>query len=260
MKTCKIIVLSICLILSVSGCSSEKKALDNAKPKTELIVSAAISLTDVLEEIRFVFEEAHNVKLTFNLGGSGKLATQIQQGAPVDVFISANMNYMDTLEDENLILSPTREVIAGNKIVLITGKSSDIYYKSLDEISADDINQIAIGNPESVPAGKYTEQILRNLDKWHELKSKIILAKDARQVLTYVETGNVDIGFVYESDALVSDKITVLATADTSLHNSILYPVAVLTSTKHEKEATSFVKFLNSHQAQAILTNNGLRK
>lgn len=253
-------------MLIIAGCANEKSS--TAQPKTtkvqgekvEMTISAAISLTDALEEIKGVYESEHNVKLTYILGGSGKLAQQIQQGAPVDVFFSANQDWMDTLEKEDLIVNETRQDITGNKIVLITGKSSAINYKSIDEIAADDIEQIAIGNPESVPAGQYTEQLLQKLDKWSTLENKIVLAQDVRQVLTYVETGNVDIGFVYESDAITSKEIKVLATADSSLHDPIIYPAAVLKDTKHEQQASEFVKFMTTDKAQAILEKHGFRK
>lgn len=226
----------------------------------ELMVSAAISLTDALEEIQALYEEESNVELSFNLGGSGSLAQQIQQGAPVDVFISANQEWMDTLEDADLVIDATREDITGNKLVLITGKDSSIDYESIDDISVEDVEQIAIGNPESVPAGMYSEQLLNKLDMWDSLKDKLILAKDVRQVLTYVETGNVDIGFIYESDALTSDGIQVLATAEDDSHDPIIYPAAVLKDTKHEKEASDFVTFMASDEAQEILMKHGFRK
>ncbi|MBD8004128.1 molybdate ABC transporter substrate-binding protein [Bacillus norwichensis] len=269
MKKLGIFMLLIASLL-FAGCSSNNTSEPNnqdsaeksnkAEEKTPLTVSAAVSLTDALEEIKELYEKDHPVELTFNLGGSGTLAQQIQQGAPVDIFISANQEWMDTLEKEDLVNTSTRENVTGNKIVLITGADSKINYKSVDEISAADLDQIAIGNPESVPAGEYTEEILHNLKKWDELKDKLVLAKDVRQVLTYVETGNADIGFVYESDAVTSDKIKVLSTIDESLHDPIIYPGAVLADTKHEKEAEEFLKFLEAEEAQSILEKYGFKK
>lgn len=255
-------ILSLVLI----GCTDKKKETDEPitsdKPeeKVELMVSAAVSLTDALEEIKELYEKDHAVKLTYNLGGSGGLAQQIQEGAPVDVFISANQEWMDTLEDEEFIISATRQDITGNKLVLITGTASDLAYSSVEDINAEDIEQIAIGNPESVPAGAYTEQVLKKLNMWEELEDKLILGKDVRQVLTYVETGNVDIGFVYESDALSSNDITILATAEDGTHDPVIYPGAVLLDTKQEKAATDFLTFMVSDEAQEILKKHGFRK
>lgn len=260
----KITLFSLVLVLSLIliGCTDKKNETADPKPeeKVELMVSAAVSLTDALDEIKELYEKEHAVKLTYNLQGSGSLAQQIQQGAPVDVFISANQEWMDTLEDEELIISTTRQDITGNKLVLITGTASDMAYSSVEDINAEEIEQIAIGNPESVPAGAYAEQVLKKLNMWEAFEDKIVLAKDVRQVLTYVETANVDIGFVYESDALSSDKIEILATAEDGTHDPVIYPGAILSDTKHEKEATDFLTFMASKQAQTILEKHGFRK
>ena len=256
MNKLKLFLLLLVFSLVIAACNNNESPEDTVK----ITVSAAISLTGALEEIQAIYEAENNVILSFNLGGSGSLAQQIQQGAPVDVFISANQEWMDTLEDADLIVGATREDITGNKLVLITGKDSPIDYESIDNISAEDIEQIAIGNPESVPAGMYSEQLLNKLDMWDILKDKLVLAKDVRQVLTYVETGNVDIGFVYESDALTSNGIKIVATAEDGLHDPVIYPAAVLKDTKHEKEASDFVRFIASDVAQEILLKHGFRK
>ncbi|WP_330948788.1 molybdate ABC transporter substrate-binding protein [Virgibacillus sp. MG-45] len=257
-KTQLFTLLFIAVTIFLAGCSNDKQ--DEAEKKTELTISAAISLTDALAEIKDTYEKENNVALVFNLGGSGKLAQQIEQGAPTDIFISANQDWMDKLESENFILKDTRADITGNKIVLITGDDSKLEYKAFADINAKDVAKIAIGNPESVPAGKYAQQALQQLEKWSTLEKQLVLAKDVRQVLTYVETGNTDIGFVYESDALVSDKIKVLAAAKAGMHDPIIYPGAVVADTKHEKEAKKFLTFLESDEAQKILNNYGFRK
>lgn len=263
-----LVSFALLLVLVLGACSNDDKdkatAPDVEASKTTqpvpLMISAAVSLTDALEEIRGIYEEEHNVKLTYNLEGSGSLAQKIQQGAPVDVFISASQDWMDTLEEESLIDESTREDITGNKLVLITGKDSDINITSIDDIQVDDITQLSIGNPESVPAGKYTEQVLQHLNLWEALESKIVIGKDVLQVLTYVETGNVDIGFVYESDALSSDEIKILAMAEDGTHDPVIYPGAVLKDTKHEKEAADFLTFMTSDVAQEILVKHGFRQ
>ncbi|CAM3258072.1 molybdate ABC transporter substrate-binding protein [Filibacter tadaridae] len=263
MRMLKTFLLFFVLSVVLAGCSTSTNSSKEAKKpadRVELTVSAAISLTDALEEIKNIYEEDHNVSLRFNLGGSGKLAQQIKQGAPVDAFVSANQDWMDKLEDEELILPATREDVTGNKIVLIVKKGSSVALQSIEDISAGTVEQIAIGNPESVPAGQYAEQTLQTLNKWDALKDKMVLAKDVRQVLTYVETGNVDIGFVYESDALTSKSVKILATAENGLHDPIIYPAAVLKESKYEKEASEFVAFLVTDEAQKILERHGFRK
>lgn len=259
------LVLVLIVSLFIAGCSdktNEELSSDSSEDKnktkpTELTVSAAISLTDALHDIQEIYEKENNVKLTFNFGGSGTLAQQIQQGAPVDVFISANQDWMDTLEEEDALIDSTRDNVTENSLVLITGKDSSIEYESMEDISADDIDQIAIGNPESVPAGNYTKQTLENIDLWNELEDKLILAKDVRQVLTYVESGNADIGFVYASDALTSDQINILTHSESSWHDPITYPGAIISDTKNEDEATEFLNFLFSDEAQKIMEDYG---
>lgn len=250
------IILLLCMSILFIGCSDK----NTSKEKVTLTISAAVSLTDALEEIKEIYEKNNSVELTFNLGGSGTLAQQIQQGAPTDVFISANQQWMDTLEEEDLINTSTRSDVTGNNLVLITQKSSSIAYQSFSEIASEDVEKVAIGNPESVPAGKYTEEILHNLNLWDELEDKLVYAKDVRQVLTYVETGNTEIGFVYESDALSSDDIKILATAEKGLHEPIIYPMAVIDDTKHTEEAADFVLFMKTDEAQEILAKHGFRK
>jgi len=265
MKKIKLITLLLILALIMVGCSDNSKDENSTKDTAnsepiELTISAAVSLTDALHEIKNTYEKEHNVDLTFNFGGSGTLAQQIQQGAPADVFISANQDWMDTLEKEDQIIDDTRKNVTGNSIVLITQQDSKLDYGSFEDISASDIDQIAIGNPESVPAGNYTEQTLKHINIWNELENEFIFAKDVRQVLTYVESGNADTGFVYESDALTSDQIKILATAEPDWHDPITYPGALIADTQHEQEAASFLDYMISDEAQEILKKYGFKQ
>lgn len=255
-------LIATLLILSVLfiGCTQEGPEIEGKEEEVTLTISAAVSLTNVLEEIKDVYLAEKNVELIFILGGSGTLAQQIQQGAPADIFISANQDWMDTLETEELIIADTRVDFTGNKLVLIAEESSTIAYESFADISVSDVNNIAIGNPDSVPAGEYAKETLKNLDLWEVVQKKLVLAKDVRQVLTYVETGNADIGLVYSSDALSSNSIKVLATADKDLHNPIIYPAAVIKDTENEQAAKDFIVFLESDQAQEILASYGFLK
>src|SRR5699024_901877 len=152
-----------------------------------------------MEELKSIYQEEHpSVTLIFNFASSGKLAQQIQQGAPVDVFISANGNWMDTLMKDNYVDTQDLVDVTENQLVLIAEKSSTLPYTSFDNIKKEDFSQIAIGNPETVPAGHYTKIALHNIGIWDQLTDQIVFAKDVRQVLTYVETGNTELGFVYK--------------------------------------------------------------
>lgn len=260
MKPYKFLLFVALITLSffLASCSSSQTDEDDIR--ISLTISAAVSLTDALEEIQELYEEEHPVELTFNLAGSGTLAQQIQQGAPIDIFISANQQWMNTLEDEHIIDPSTRQDITGNKLVLITRKDSSLAYQSFEQIKAEDIDEIAVGNPESVPAGGYTKQSLQSLRLWESLKDQMIFAKDVRQVLTYVETGNADIGFAYESDALTSENIQIMATAEKDTHDPIIYPGAIIADTKHIEEAQELLDYLLSDEAQAILEKHGFSK
>lgn len=263
MKNVYFMIIMLMIAVLFAGCSNDEAGANKSNEqgeKTPLTISAAISLSDALDEIKANYEKDHPVELTFNLGSSGKLAQQIQQGAPVDAFISANWDWMDVLESKDLVIAETRKDVVGNNIVLIAGKNSNIDYDSIEDINPAEVGQIAIGNPKSVPAGKYAEQTLRYLGKWEALKDNLILAKDVRQVLTYVETGNVDIGLVYQSDVRISDNINVLAVAGDKAHDPIVYPAAVTVDSEHQKAATEFVEYLESEKAQHILGKYGFKK
>lgn len=258
-----LIVLFFTVLVLLNGCTNKEASNETSKEnndEVELMVSAAISLSDALDEIKTKYEADHNVSLTFNLGSSGKMAQQIQQGAPSDIFISANQDWMDRLEDDGDIDVNSRIDLTGNTIVLITANHSDIDIQSLSDIDEYDFDQIAVGNPESVPAGKYTEQALMKLDLWKDLEDDIILAKDVRQVLTYVETGNADIGFVYESDALSSDKVMITTEAESDMHDPIIYPGAIVEDSDHKEEAKEFLDYMSTDEAQDILEKHGFNK
>lgn len=248
-----IIILVLLLFIFFSGCKEKKE-------QVSLTISAAISLTDVLEELKDIYENEHSIELTFILGSSGNLAQQIRQGAPVDIFISANHQWMDVLEEDQHIQANTRINITGNNLVLIGKTDTELSLDTFAEINADHIDKIAIGNPDSVPAGKYAEIVLRELSLWDTMAHKFVFAKDVRQVLTYVETGNTDIGFVYESDALQSNLVKILSVADQTLHEPITYPAAVITGTKQKEAAQSFIQFLERETAQSVLEKYGFKK
>ncbi|HLR73180.1 MAG TPA: molybdate ABC transporter substrate-binding protein [Pseudogracilibacillus sp.] len=253
------IVLMLAFVLLLTSCSTNNDTGATEQPK-ELTISAAASLTDAMDELKEIYEAEHNVELTFNFAGSGKLAHQIQQGAPVDVFISANENWLDTLLEEGLIDADSTTDVTGNKLVLIAEKDTTLAYDSFSDINVKELSNIAVGKPESVPAGEYTKKALEAIDKWEEIEPYIVYAKDVRQVLTYVETGNAEIGFVYESDALSSDKVEILTESNPNEHDPIIYPGGVTMETEQEEVAEDFLAFMTSDEAQEILETYGFTK
>nr|WP_144920616.1 molybdate ABC transporter substrate-binding protein [Paenibacillus bovis] len=234
--------------LLVAGCSQSNDE------QVELIISSAASLQHALNDIQDNFEKEHpHVKVFFNYGGSGSLQQQILYGAPVDVFFSASESKFNTLVD-NEIIEISADLV-GNEIVLVVPHESNIAtFTDLHKT-----NTISIGTPETVPAGKYAQEALTSMELWDTVSEKVVYAKDVRQVLTYVETGNVDAGIVYKTDALSSDKVKVVATADQQLHTPIIYPVGIIKSAIHQDEAKLFFDYIQNEESIKILEKYGFK-
>ncbi|MGE5389932.1 MAG: molybdate ABC transporter substrate-binding protein [Deltaproteobacteria bacterium] len=240
---------------STSAVTASQPKSDSKKFSGELLVSAAASLTDAMNDVAKAYNaEQPGVKLTFNFGSSGSLQQQIEQGAPADIFISAATKQMNALDDKGLIIKDTKKNLLKNRMVLVVPKDSTSIKNFSDLTKA---KVIALGEPESVPAGKYGQELLTKLGLWDKVSSKAVYAKDVRQVLAYVESGDADAGIVYRTDALISDKVKVAAIADESLHSPVVYPAAVIKATKNEAVARDFVKFLNSGKADAVFEKYG---
>lgn len=221
-----------------------------------LTVSAAASVTDGVKETEAAYKQSHaNVEFINNFGSSGMLATQIDQGAPADIFLSAASKPMDDLESKGLTAAGTRRNLLRNTLVLITPIGSSL--RDFQGLTDNSIHVIALGDPGSVPAGQYGRQTLVSLHLFEKLNAKVVLAKDVRQVLTYVETGNADAGLVYATDALTSTKARVVATAPETSHEPIIYPVAVVKGSHSEEAARKFIEYLASPAAQAIFQKHG---
>jgi molybdate transport system substrate-binding protein len=225
----------------------------------ELTVSAAASLQDALKALQPIYAEQNPaIALVYNFGSSGSLQQQIEQGAPVDVFFSASPQQINALDEKNLLIDGTRHDVLGNSIVLVTpADKTDI--TDFTDLDKETVTKISIGEPSSVPAGKYSQEVLESMGLYDKVSSKIVFAKDVRQVLSYVEMGNVDAGLVYNTDAIGSDKVRVVATAPDDSHSSIIYPVAAIADSAHPEEAKAFVEFLMSDDAIAIFESFGFR-
>ncbi len=246
-------ILILCLILVVllasTGC---------IKKQTDLNVSAAASLTDALKEINSLYlQQNSGVALTANFAGSGTLQKQIEQGAPADVFISAAPTQMDSLQNQGLILSETRRDLLNNNVVLIVPDDNKLNITGFADLAGDNIKRIAIGDPKFVPAGTYAQQIFDELGIADQIQTKLILGSDVRQVLSYVESGNVDAGIVYSTDALASDKVKVVASAPEDINAKVAYPVAVIKSSNNADPAKTYINFLFSHEARLIFEKFG---
>jgi molybdate transport system substrate-binding protein len=225
--------------------------------RTSLTVSAAISLSPALAEIKTIYESSNpNVIITYNFGASGALGQQTQQGAPVDIFFSAATKPTDILQQANLLIDETQRNLLTNRLVLIT-PTNGIILRDFPELTDGKIKRIAIGEPKSVPVGQYTQEMLTKLGLWQQLQPKLVLGSNVRQVLTFVESGNVDAGIVYTTDAKASDKVTVRVTAAENLHSPIVYPVAVIRSSRHPDAAKMFVEYLAGDRAKIVFKKYG---
>ncbi len=270
-KKFSILTLALCLMLGAVGCSnnSSSSSSSNASSaasssgdsseKVELNISAAASLQEAMVELEKEFKNINpDVKLTVNLGSSGSLMQQIQEGAPCDLFISAGAKQMDTLVEDGTVEKDAVKTLLTNDLVLVAAKGEKV--DSLDALKTDDVEKIAIGDPESVPAGKYAKEVLDNTKLYDNVKDKLVLAKDVKEVLSWVQKGNADVGFVYLSDATGVDDVDVVLTTDDDSHSEIAYPVAVLKDSKQAKVAQQFEDYLLSDTAQNILEKHGFNK
>lgn len=226
-----------------------------AAQKPALTVSAAASMKDALGEINARYGEA---TVSLNLGASGALQRQIEQGAPVDVFVSAATKNMDELAAAELVDRATRRNVAANRLVLVVPLLRS-KVNSFSDLNKATVKRFAMGAPDSVPAGKYAEEVLTSLKIYKTVSAKAVLGKDVREVLTQVELGNVDAGIVYATDARTSRQVRIAATAPTKLHLPILYPAAVVSDSKNKAAATAYVRFLSGPVAQKIFKKYGFQ-
>jgi len=225
---------------------------------SEITVSAAISLKDALDEIGKEYEARHaGVKVVANYGGSGTLRNQIEQGAPVDAFVSASEKDMDALNAKGLIQSDTRRDIVANTLVLIVPADRDSGIHDFADLAGAQVKTVAVGEPNTVPAGMYAQQAFAALGLTAAVHGKLVLAKDVRQALTYVATGNADAGVVYSTDARTTSKVRVAATAPANSHDPIVYPAAVLKSAHDAVAARALVEYLGADDAKAIFQKYG---
>ncbi len=226
----------------------------------ELTVSAAASLTNAFQELKPLFEKATpGTSLLLNFAASGPLLQQIDAGAPVDVFASADQDTMNKADAKGLIDKGTRKDFAANSLVMIVPAGSKLALKGLKDLTGQAVEKIAIGNPDSVPAGRYARQALTAAGMYETLKPKFVLGESVRQVLDYVGRGEVQAGFVYNTDALVAKgKVETVATLGG--HEPVTYPVAAVSASKNKTEASKFIAFLFSPEGQAVLAKYGFQK
>lgn len=245
--TCSSLLILVCM--GLSGCHPAPQA-------TELFVSSAVSLKDAMTEIAAEFEQTHpGTKVVFNFGSSGELARQITQGAPADLFISAAPDQIRDLIQAKLISAPSIHECCGNQLVVIA--PADRHFSSLGDLAR--AGRVAIGNPQTVPCGQYARSALEKAGLYSTLaaQSKLVLAEDARQILAYVEGGDVDAGIVYNTDAMLAKRSKVCFTIPASYTGRMFYSIAPINSSSHKELAAQFLSFVIGPQAKKAFQERG---
>lgn len=254
-KRLKFLSTLCCLSLLLTGCSSSTKKEDKT---IELNISAAASLKEAMADLEAAYTSKNpEVSFVINYGSSGSLQQQIEQGAPCDLFISAGEKQMTALEEEGLLLDGTNKDLVKNSLVLVTSNDSKI--SSIDNLNSDAVSKIALGEPSSVPAGKYADETLTSLAIKDSLNNKLVFAKDVKEVLAWTASGNADAGFVYLSDALSSDGVKIVETISEKYHSPITYPVAIIKDSDDIDAAKAFEDFLFTDEAQEIFEKYGYK-
>jgi molybdate transport system substrate-binding protein len=223
-----------------------------------IIVGAAISLKEAFTEIGAAYKRQTGTEVTFSFGASGVLEKQIEEGAPIDVFASAAEKEMNDLKEKKLIVESTRADFVRNTLVLVVPADSKLELHSFPDLLKPGVTKVAIGNPKTVPAGQYAQELLRNTQMWPRLESRLILGENVRQVLDYVARGEVDAGIVYATDAQIAHgKAVIAARAPDNDYGPILFPLAVIEKSPHEQAARKFVDLVLSPEGAQILKKHG---
>jgi molybdate transport system substrate-binding protein len=247
-----VVVLALLVLLLVS-CRSKRQS-----EASELHVAAAADLIPAFEEIGREFESSYKHKVVFSFGSTGLLARQIENGAPMDVFAAASVDFIEQLEQKGLILPDTKAVYARGRITLWTLKDSPLKIENINDLIREDVRRIAIANPDHAPYGMAAREALQSAGIWDQVKLKLVYGDNVRQTLQFAETGNVDVAIVALSLSKLSDGRWVLIPGE--LHKPITQGLAVIKGTKNERDARDFASFLLGPQSQAILARYGFEQ
>ena len=265
------IVFVTAVLLALCACGSKEEGTTKAAgaaettgaagEKKEIIVLAAASLKDVCGELEKMYEEKNQgTDLVFSFAGSGALQTQIEEGAPADLFISAAQKQMKALSEKNLMKADTVGDLLENKVVLVVPSGSTLGLSSFEDVKKDEVKMIGIGDLESVPAGQYAKTIFTNLGLWDVVEKKANYGTDVRTVLTWVESGEVDCGVVYATDAYTTDKVKIVAEAPEGSCDPVIYPAGVVAASKNADESTAFLNYLKSDEAMKVFEKYGFTR
>ncbi len=223
----------------------------------EILVSAAASLTDALQPIGAGYQAKAGHTVKFNFGPSSGLARQIEEGAPADIFFSADLAQMDALEKKKLLEPGTRKNLLSNQLVIIVPADSQIAIHSPKDLLKPEVKKIALAEPSSVPAGVYSSKYLADEGLWDQVKPKVVPVQDVRATLASVESGNVEAGFVYKTDAAVSKKVKIVYEVPINKGPKITYPVAIVKDSKRKDAARDFMNYVQSSAGKDLFKKYG---
>lgn len=264
------VFITLCLLFLVMTAvtAQDQKAAPSGE-KSEVIVFAAASMTESMSKIAEMYKKiAPDITIIYNFDSSGTLKTQIEEGADCDIFISAGQKQMDQLDIKadpkintdklDFILEESRFNLVNNTVVLIVPEGSKAEITSFDDVMTDKVKLVALGNSD-VPVGQYSEEIFSTLGIWDKLKSsgKISYATNVKEVLSQVEAAAVDCGVVYSTDAATAKGISVVAIAPEKSHKEIVYPAAILKTSKNQEAAKAFLNYLKSSDAASVFEEIG---
>jgi molybdate transport system substrate-binding protein len=243
------------LIASLFLCAAAASA-----SAAEVTVSAASSLTDAFKDIARAYEAQHpGSKILLNFGASGALVQQIAKGAPVDVFAAADQETMDTAANQQLLAAGERHNFARNTLVVVVPADSKLTLRQVGDLRQPGVHRIAVGNPASVPVGRYTREALAAHKLWKELGPRMVMATNVRQALDYVARGEADAGFVYGTDAAIANN-TVKVALQVPLEKPITYPIALTSASANKDEARRFIAWVMAPESQAVLARYGFAR
>ncbi|HZR21891.1 MAG TPA: molybdate ABC transporter substrate-binding protein [Verrucomicrobiae bacterium] len=223
----------------------------------QVLVFAAASLTDSLREIAESYRTSASEKIALNLGASSTLARQIEEGAPADIFFSADEAQMDRLEAHGLIVSGTRTNRLSNELVIIVAARGSVAIRAPQDLAGSSIRRIALGDPKAVPIGVYARRFLEGAGLWQAVAPKVVPTENVRAALAAVEAGNADASIVYKTDALISKRVVIAYTVPPDQAPRIRYPVALLKGSAKPAAAAKFVQYLASPTATAVFEKHG---
>lgn len=271
----KIVLLSLLcvLVLVAVSCSGKNKNaaannskdVDESKEKTEIVIFAAASMTETIEEIAKKYEEENpNVKIVPNFDSSGTLKTQIEEGADCDIFISASQKHMDSLdinseknEDKlDFIDSDTKVDLLENKVTIAVKEDSDLALENFKDLASDRVKSLGLGN-EDVPVGKYSEEILKNIGIWDQIQDKVTYGSNVKEVTNWISEGAVDCGIIYQTDAFSANLKVLLTAGPDELKTPVVYPAAVIKNSKNKDEAKKFLEYLQNEKSSEIFESVG---